>query len=423
MIKLWQRKSCRGYLLSSHSNNHIRQQMLQIFNAALHAVEPHRQVRDALQSERREDIALIAIGKAAVGMLNGARAALTGRVKQTLVITAVAYAAGLPRDIEWIEGGHPLPDEKSLAAGEALIAFIQHQPVRRKLIFLISGGSSAMVEVLSPGITLEHLQRVNRWLLGSGLTIHQVNNVRKAMSQIKGGGLLPTVAERDAGCLLISDVPGDDPGSIGSGLLVAEDTRVRQQLNDLQLPSWVQEMQLYRVNDAVELCRPELNIIASNSSALEGAASEAKKLAFTVHHHHQILQGNAVETAWKLVEYLREAPPGIHLWGGETTVKLPEDPGKGGRNQHLALAMAMQLRGCEDVLLLSAGTDGVDGNSDDAGALIDGATMMRGEVQGMDAESHLQSANANQFLVQSGDLIHTGPTGTNVMDIVIACKL
>ena len=405
------------------SNNLIRQQMLQILAAALHAVAPHRLVFEALRSEQHAEIALIAVGKAAAGMLSGARAALTGRVKQTLVITAAAYAAGLPRDVEWIEGSHPLPDEKSLLAGEALTAFIQRQPAQRKLIFLISGGASAMVEVLSPGITLEHLQRANRWLLGSGLSIHQLNRVRKAMSLIKGGGLLSMIAGRDAGCLLISDVPGDDPCSIGSGLLIADDPLAREQLNDLQLPGWIQEMLQYRVDDAVEQCHPELKIIASNNSALKGAASEAKTLGFSVHHHHQILQGDAVETAWKLADYLREAPPGVHLWGGETTVKLPPNPGKGGRNQHLALAAALQLRGCENVQLLSAGTDGIDGNSEDAGALIDGNTLQRGEAQGLDAESHLQSANTNLFLALSGDLIHTGPTGTNVMDIIIACKL
>ena len=422
MIKLWQRKSCRGYLLSSHSNNQIRQQMLQILSAALHAVAPHRLVFEALHSEQHADIALIAIGKAAAGMFNGAREALTERVEETLVITAAAYAGGLPRDVEWIEGSHPLPDEKSLLAGEALTAFIQRQPIQRKLIFLISGGASAMVEVLSPGITLESLRRVNQWLLGSGLSIHQINSVRKAMSQIKGGGLLSMIAVRDVCCLLISDVPGDDPGSIGSGLLVADDTRARQQLNDMQFPGWIQEMLQYQADDGVEQCQPDLKIIASNSSALGGAASEAKMLGFTVHQHRQLLQGDAVDTARQLTNYLRSAPAGIHLWGGETNVKLPLNPGRGGRNQHLALAAAMQLHGCEDVLLMGVGTDGIDGNSDDAGALIDGGSVQRGEVQGLDAKSCLQSADANLFLAQSGDLIHTGPTGTNVMDIIIACK-
>ena len=405
----------------SPTNNLIRKQMLRILNAALHAVAPHRLVFDALQSEQHADIALIAIGKATAGMFNGARKALTGRVEETLVITAAAYVAGLPRDVDWIEGSHPLPDEKSLKAGEALTAFIQRQPAQRKLIFLISGGASAMVEVLSPGITLDHLQRVNQWLLGSGLSIHQVNSVRKAMSLIKGGGLLSLTGKREVLCLLISDVPGDDPGSIGSGLLVAEDFPVREQLDDMQLPYWIRES-LHAGDHNVVSGEAEVKIIAANSSALEGAASEAKGLGYAVHHHHQILQGDAVDTAAELTNYLRSAPAGIHLWGGETTVKLPPNPGKGGRNQHLSLAAAMQLRGCDDVLLLSAGTDGVDGNSDDAGALIDGATVQRGEVQGLDAKSHLQSANANLFLAQSGDLIHTGPTGTNVMDIIIACK-
>ena len=234
--------------------------------------------------------------------------------------------------------------------------------------------------------------------------------------------MLSFTGEREALCLLISDVPGDDPGSIGSGLLVAEDSLVREQLDDMQLPCWIRE--LLHAGDYSIACREaEAKIIASNSSALAGAASEAKGLGYAVHHHHQILQGDAVDTAAQLTSYLRSAPAGIHLWGGETTVKLPPNPGKGGRNQHLALAAAMQLHGCDDVLLMSAGSDGIDGNSEDAGALIDGATVQRGEVQGLDAESHLQSANANLFLAQSGDLIHTGPTGTNVMDIIIACKI
>lgn len=397
--------------------------MLQILSAALRAVAPHRLVLGALQSEQHADIALIVIGKAASGMLSGAREALAGRIVDSLVITSPAYAAGLPRDVEWVEGSHPLPDEKSLLAGEALTAFIQRQPAQRKLVFLISGGSSAMVEVLSPGITLEHLQRVNQWLLSSGLSIHQVNRVRKAMSRIKGGGLLTMMAGRSASCLLISDVPGDDMGSIGSGLLVADDLCTTAPLSDLQLPGWIQEMFQHRAGDGIVQCQPELKIIASNNSALEAAASEANRLGFTVYHKHQLLQGDAVETAWELVGYLCEAPPGIYLWGGETTVKLPSNPGKGGRNQHLALAAAIQLHGRDDVLLLSAGSDGIDGNRSDAGALIDSGTVERGEVQGLDAKSHLQGANANLFLAWSGDLIHTGPTGTNVMDIIIACKL
>ncbi len=417
------RKSRKTQKMNPSTNILIRQQMLQILSAALHAVAPHRLVFEALLSEQHAEVAVIAIGKAAAGMLNGAREALTERITDALVITDAAYAVGLPRDVEWVEGSHPLPDEKSLLAGEHLSAFIQRQPKQRKLIFLISGGASAMVEVLFPGVTLDHLQRVNQWLLGSGLSIHQVNSVRKAMSLIKGGGLLSMIAERDAASLLISDVPGDDPGSIGSGLLVADGSRAREQLNDLQLPGWIREILQYQADDGVEQSQPDLKIIASNSSALAGAASEARRLGFEVHHHHQILQGDAIDTALQLTGYLRSAPAGIHLWGGETTVKLPPNPGKGGRNQHLAMAVAMRLRGCEDVLLLSAGTDGIDGNSDDAGALIDGATVMRGEVQGLDAESYLLSANANLFLAQSGDLIHTGPTGTNVMDIIIACKL
>ncbi|MEN8213044.1 MAG: DUF4147 domain-containing protein [Pseudomonadota bacterium] len=396
--------------------------MLQMLNAALQAVEPQRLVFDALRNEQHKEIALVAIGKAASGMIRGARAALNGQVAESLVITAAAYADGLPADVAWVEGSHPLPDEKSLAAGEALLAFIKRQSASCKFLFLVSGGASAMVEVLAPGVTLDQLQRVNRWLLGSGLSIRQVNCVRKAMSQIKGGGLLSRTGEREVLCLLVSDVPGDDPGSIGSGLLVAAGSGPGERLADLSLPGWILDSLPAGGRSAVSR-EAEIWIIASNSTALGGAAREAQRLGFETHQHRQLLQGDAIGAAQQIAGYLREAPPGIHLWGGETTVRLPPQPGRGGRNQQLALAAAIELRGCEDVLLLSAGSDGIDGNSSDAGALIDGGTMQRGEAQGLDALAHLHSANANRFLAESGDLVHTGPTGTNVMDIVIACKI
>jgi glycerate 2-kinase len=299
---------------------------------------------------------------------------------------------------------------------------VQRQPQQRRLLFLISGGASAMVEVLRPGVTLEMLQRVNNWLLGSGLPIDQVNSVRTAMSRIKGGGLLDVTAGHEVSAMLISDVPGDDPASIGSGLLVKAAPLQPSQVSAMQLPAWITQL-LPGGACSEGHGHANLRIIASNSSALEGAAAEARRLGLGVQAHARLLQGDAEQAASDIVAYLRTAPPGVHLWGGETTVKLPRSPGSGGRNQQLALAAALRLAGSSDLYLLCAGSDGIDGNSDDAGALVDGGTVKRGAVQGLDARRHLDSADANTFLAESGDLVHTGPTGTNVMDIVIACKL
>lgn len=408
-------------MTSSDADSRIRRQLLQMLDAALRAVDPHRLVYTALQDAGHRQFAVVAIGKAATGMLDGARAALGDRLGDALAITAAAYAEALTGDVAWVEGSHPLPDEKSLAAGEALLAFVQRQPRQRRLLFLISGGASAMVEVLQPDITLETLQRVNNWLLGSGLPIHQVNSVRTALSRIKGGGLLDITAGHEVSALLISDVPGDDPACIGSGLLVEAAPLQPSQVSAMQLPAWLAQLLPQGVfrkahGDA------GLQVIASNKSALEGAAAEARRLGLGVLLHERLLQGDAVAAANDIVAYLRTAPPGAHLWGGETTVRLPRSPGRGGRNQQLALAAALQLAGSSDLYLLCAGSDGVDGNSDDAGALVDGGSVRRGAVQGLDAQHHLDNADANTFLAASGDLVHTGPTGTNVMDVVIACK-
>ncbi len=398
-----------------------------IFQAALRRVEGAGAVAAWLRAHPLEgELGLIAFGKAAQSMADGAFSVLGGRIARALIITKQGHLdprACRQRGWEAIESSHPVPDANSLRAGERLLAFLAEADPR-PLLFLVSGGASSLVEAPVAGVDLEFLARTNRWLLGSGLDIVQMNLIRKGLSRIKGGGLLAHLGARDTHALAISDVPGDRPGAIGSGLLVPEPELARQ-LAAMRLPDWLRERLdaglAQRQSPPVQA--PELHIVANLALAREAAAESARALGYPVRVYDEFLDGEAADTGRRLAGIVRQGPPGVSIWGGETTVELPPEPGRGGRNQHLALAAAGVLAGSADGYLLAAGTDGTDGPTEDAGALVDGGTLERGAAEGLDADRCLAGADAGRFLEASGDLIATGPTGTNVMDLVIGLKV
>ena len=406
----------------------IRKHLQEIYAAALASVDGRASVCKALRRHKISSLLnVIAIGKAAPAMLQGALDELSGKIQQGLLITkhGHAEASTFPTNITLIEAGHPWPDQASLDAGKALLDFITTSPADAQLLFLISGGASSLVEVLSDGITLNELHKLNYWLLGSGLDIHAMNHVRKAISSIKGGRLAQQLASRTALALLISDVTGDDPSTIGSGLLVAD--HLQQTDAPLDLPDWVDAL-IQKGGSAPQLgdscfVSVRVEIIASLSDAKHAAAAKGRDLGYEVYEHGATLGGDAVTLGRQLASELLAGPEVLHVWGGETTVRLPQGPGRGGRNQHLALAAAIELAGEDYVAFLAAGTDGTDGPTEDAGALVDGQTLARGEAQGLSAVRALHEADAGSFLAASGDLIQTGPTGTNVMDLMLGLKV
>lgn len=243
-----------------------------------------------------------------------------------------------------------------------------------------------------------------------------MNRVRKGLSRIKGGRLATYLGNRPASALMVSDVPGDDPAVIGSGALVASTPGPLP----AGLPEWLSE-QLRSPPDRVAPI--PVRIVACLEDAKQAAARRSRELGYTVKVDSHFLDGEAELTGQQLAVRLIDSPVGLTIYGGETTVQLPANPGRGGRNQALALAAAMVLKGRDDVFLAALGTDGTDGPTGDAGALVDGGTVSRGELQGHDATDCLRQANSGYFLQASGDLITTGATGTNVMDLVLALKL
>lgn len=404
-----------------------RDDLLTIYHAALQAVHGRTSVRQALQRHRLAgEIHLVAIGKAASAMALGAHDALNGRIVDSLVITKQGYADAeiMATAAHLIEAGHPTPDRQSIAAGQALLNFIHTAPADVQLLFLISGGASSLVELLPDGVTLDDLQQLNQWLLASGLDIHAMNHVRKSLSLIKGGRLARQLGGRKTLALLISDVPGDDPATIGSGLLVAESLSGAEAA--VELPPWINILMGKGVaapshNDAI-FKNITLEIVANLDEAKQAAAASGRQLGYEVYTHPDTVEGDVALVARELATALLNAPAGLHIWGGETTLQLPPQPGRGGRNQHLALVAAAALTGAENVLLLAAASDGSDGPTDAAGGLVDGETVARGVGAGLDLTISLARADAGPFLAASGDLVSTGPTGTNVMDLMLGLK-
>ncbi len=411
----------------------VRADLLAAYAAALEAVGGRQRVAEVLASEvlagewQQGSVGVVAIGKAAAHMLAGACDALGERIGRALLITKHGHVERLwPDDLSVVcmESAHPQPDATSLEAGRALIDFLGADgDDERFLVFLVSGGASSLVESLGGGLGEEVLGEVGGWLLASGLPITAINRVRKRLSRIKAGRLAAHLRGRKALHLMISDVPGDDPRVIGSGLLVPH-APADIAVDDLPLPGWLRAL----AREAPPLAPAEAFagvrtlVIARPEDARRAASEALLARGYVVRLHEQLVEGEAVPVGRELVRQVLAGGSAAHVWAGETTVTLPENPGRGGRCQNLALAAAEAISGRGDVWLLAAGTDGSDGPVEDAGALVDGGTITRGRDAGLDPGEALVRADAGTFLEASGDLIHTGPTGTNVMDLMIGVR-
>lgn len=403
-----------------------RQVLTQAHRAAIRAVAGDVAVSRWLEANPLEgEWHLVAVGKAAAAMAEGACTHLGSRLQGGLVVTREGYTSerlGRIRGIRQLEAPHPVPDARSLEAGRALMAYIAACPADARLLFLVSGGASSLVEVLPAGANAEALAALNRRLLADGLDIHAMNRIRKAVSRIKGGRLARHLAGRRSLALIVSDVRGDDPTVVGSGLLMPSTT-----------PSTPEDLPAgYRAlcppaepgpaaGDA-DITNVRAEIIASNDQARQAAAMALAESGEPVLVDAGFLDGEAEPLGHELARTLLAGPSGFRVFGGEPTVTLPASPGEGGRMQALALAAAETLAGHAGVALLAAGTDGADGPTEAAGAVVDGETRARGEAAGEDADACLRAADSARFLRASGDLLHTGPTGTNVMDLVLTWK-
>jgi hydroxypyruvate reductase len=352
-----------------------------------------------------------------------------GRVEAGLAAGPLQASFDLPPRIETFAGGHPLPNDQSLAAGERLAGLLSDVGEDDVVLVLISGGGSAMLEHPAPGVTLTDLQTVNLGLLRSGLPISEINVVRGALSRLKIGGLARMAAPARIAALVISDVPGDDLAAVASGpTVLAPDPRRRARAIIERAGLWSS------VGDAVHsalsaprpgrrvLTQPVTLLVASNRGAVRAAASTARTLGFEVDRMDRPLRGEARRVGGRLARrLLRERRGSCLVAGGETTVTF-KTAGRGGRNQEMCLQAALLLEEEPRVAFMAFATDGIDGPTEAAGAVVTGSTTAEIRHRGVDPKASLEAHDSFTALEAAGALIRTGPTGTNVADLVIGLK-
>lgn len=388
-------------------------------------------------------IYVAAAGKAASAMALEVERIIGELVSEALVITKDDHS--LPGST-WkvLEASHPVPDYRSVEAANALKDLASKAGEGDLFILLLSGGASALISDLPDGISLEELQTTFQLLLGSGAAIEELNTVRKHLSLLKGGQLAGVVYPAKLECILLSDVPGDDPAVIASGMAHADPTTFSDALAIIQnygLYHKTPASILQRLNDGAEGLIAETpkpghrifknvshHVLASNGIALTAAANKAREMGYDIVIYPQLLTGEAKEMARKfLTDAYSKAinKPTCYIAGGETTVTI-KGKGKGGRNQEFALSAFIWLEEQNTEhwpVLLAAGTDGTDGPTDAAGAIVSPGILQISKAKALDPGYFLENNDAYNFFDACGGLVKTGATQTNVMDLVIMIRM
>ncbi len=444
-----------------------------ILEAALAAVEPEALVRRALGDDPLPrapgGVYVAAVGKAALPMARGAFAVLGGEVKEGVLILPPATGAdpdpppvlaGIPSTWRTYRGGHPIPTDGSVAGSLAVAALARSLGQDALFLLLLSGGGSALMTLPPPGVSLGEVQHTTGLLLRAGADIGELNTVRKHLDQVKGGRLARLAAPARVVALVLSDVVGDPPEVIASGPVSPDPSTFGDALGILRdrslldriPPSVRAHLEGGRRGEHPESPGPgdpvfrqvDWRLVGSNRMAVEAAAREAEERGFEPRVETVPLEGEAREVGADVARHALEAQGGMKdsvgggipaeggtsrpgvgprpaclLRGGETTVTVTGS-GQGGRNQELALGAGLALEGAQGILVASLGTDGVDGPTPAAGALVDGSTLARARERGLDPHGALHGNDTFPFFDALGDLLLTGPTGTNVMDLVLA---
>jgi hydroxypyruvate reductase len=423
----------------------LREDALSCLRTAIAAVEPEQLVyshllsgEDPLQGVGQVHVA--AIGKAAQAMARGAAAALGERSSGGVVVMPPGISGPLPDRYRSIAGGHPVPHMGSVEAGRAVLELAEGLAADDLLLCLISGGGSALMTLPPKGVTLGDVQLTTEALLRAGATIGELNAVRKHLDRLKGGRLARAAMPARILALVLSDVVGDPLDVIASGPMSPDPTSFADAVEvirrrDLwsELPEGARaQLEAGLRGEAEESpkqgdpCfeRVRVRIIGNNRLAAGAALAKAEQLGYSGQLLTTELTGEASEVGRDLArQALREragSPPGPHclVAAGETTVTVT-GTGSGGRNQELALGAALALDGSEGILLASVGTDGIDGPTDAAGAFADDTTVARADARGIDPEAVLRANNTYAFFCALEDIIVTGRTGTNVMDLQV----
>jgi len=431
----------------------LRKAALGIFDAAVRAVDPgeaiHRHlVREGLRLRIGQEtvdlgkvgeVAVVGCGKAAGPMAAAVEEIVGDRIGRGIVVTKYGHVQPT-RTIRIHEAGHPVPDDAGIAGGQAVLDHVRGLGFDDLVIVLISGGGSALTPAPVEGITLAEKQALTKALLACGADIREMNTLRKHISRFKGGQLARAAQPARVVTLILSDIVGDPLDAIASGPTVPDPTTYADALGILdkyrirgEIPAAIRDrLEAGARGEVPETPKPDNPlfarvsnlIVGNNIQALQAAQSEARALGLTPMILSSSIEGETREIARMHAALAREVrtsgnpvkPPACLISGGETTVTL-RGSGKGGRNQEFVLAAALDIAGLPQTVILSAGTDGTDGPTDAAGAIADGETCARARAAGLNPRKALGANDAYPFFERLGDLILTGPTKTNVMDV------
>jgi glycerate-2-kinase len=426
----------------------LRRSLEGFYRAALDAVDPAAAIRRVVVSDARglsiggealpasAHLRLLAVGKAAAAMAAELERLVGDRLEAGLVVTKDGHGLPLAR-CTLRESAHPVPDARSEAAGRAALALARRGPAPDALVVALSGGASSLWSCPLPGLALTDVSALTAALLAAGAPIDELNTVRKHVCELAGGRLARDAEARRVHVLALSDVPGDRLDVIASGPCAPDPTTyadareaVARRLAPGAVPAAIhahlaagargEREESPKPGDAC-FARVRTALLASNATALEAASRAARAAGFEVRAVPGFA-GEARDVGRRLAALARAERAGpapvCIVAGGESTVRVQGD-GIGGRSQELALAAAVELAGCDDVCLLAAGTDGSDGPTDAAGAFADGGTLARARAAGLDPGAALARNDSHSFFAAEGGLLRTGPTRTNVMDLVL----
>jgi glycerate 2-kinase len=370
-----------------------RNTLLSLFKEGVSAVRGDASVNAWLAAcKLHHPTHILAVGKAATAMFEGLPSEWSTSVP-TYLVTKTGHIGNteFSGNVLALETSHPIPDLASLDAGKRALDFVANCGVGSRLLMLVSGGASSLVEHLKTDVQHKDLEALTRLALAEGMDISEINERRKSISAIKGGGLLASFKGKQVDVLAISDVAGDSIEIIGSGIGA-------------------------RPKDACFIY--DCSIVASNAVAREAIERSAKSIGLKVISNEENMYADVPEIAARIANEILKGQDGLYIYGGEPTVILPKNPGQGGRNQALALDIARHIINRDGIVGLVAGTDGTDGPTDAAGAFLDGEVYLK--LPGV--EKAQKRADSGSYLARTGDLIITGPTGTNVMDLAIFLK-
>jgi glycerate 2-kinase len=433
----------------------LRGKALSIFQASLRGADPRRCVKRFLKVEQGilsagnfrkrvkdfDRIIVVGAGKASALMAQAAEEVLKEKIDHGVIITKKGPEVSLER-IRLYFGGHPLPDEEGAKGTERIMEILSRAGEDDLVLCLISGGGSALLVAPCEGIGLEDKKRMTQLLLECGATIDEINTIRKHISRVKGGRLAKAAFPAQTVSLILSDVIGDRIDSIASGPTAPDPTTFEDCFEIIKKYDLMKRMpgpiklflQANKGKQGTETVKPgdpvfarvENIIVGSNLLALKEAETEAKALGFHTLLLSAAISGDTRKAAERhalLAQEIRRgksqpSPPACVISGGETTVVVKGE-GKGGRNQEFVLTAAMQIDGLKDVVISSMNTDGIDGPTDACGAMCDGLSVSRAKKMNLDPEDYLERNDSYHFFEKLDDLIKTGPTNTNVMDIHI----